>query len=842
MSSKHDRIRKTLEERAGAIVDDWYEAIKAPSLAVRSPSETRQLLAGLLERIFAFLLEEGGDPAEARAIGTAFVQLRLGPEAFGRVQGALAKHLLPNLPAQLMETLCPRLAALVEGLAAGFIHGDRTTLLEQQEEIRTAYARSLRLAEVLVTNAGVEGAINAIAVLDLDGKITYVNPAFVKTWGYSGRHEVIGRHVSGFGEWRGDVRRALEILSAEGGWVGELVAVRANGSRFDVRASVSGVRDRAGHPTHLMAFFVDITKRRQAQAALERRASQLAMLNQIGETIAALLAPYEVLETAVRLVQESFDYHQVALLTVDREHGDLVVAAIAGAFEGDAPDMRRLPFGRGITGWVARHGETLVVGEVGVDPRYVELSRREVPTRSELAVPIESGSGVIGVLDVQSPRPDAFSDADRIALETVADQIAVALENARLYEALQNELAQRARAEDSLRRNVQRLETLHEIDQAILVARSIEEVAESALRHLRRLVPCQMTSIYLLNFEAGELTELAAIPVAGEGVALTGSCFPLTEPEYLRSMLKQRPYACVRDIRQLPDSSPFVRAARDAGIQSFLGAAIRSRGELIGVLALGADRVDGFEPGQGPIVEEVADSVAVAIRQAYLLESVQEQGERLRDTMARLAEAEEAERRRVVQTLHDRVGQNLTALGLNLSLVQTQLRDRDLHELSSHLDGALSLLERTNERIRRLMAELRPPVLDDYGLLATLRWYAREFSSRMGIEVTVCGEQEASGLPAHVENALFRIAQEALHNMAKHAEATEATIELSAREAEVRLTISDNGIGFEPKEERGSRSSWGLLTMKERAESVGAQCHIQSEPDRGTRVVVEVPR
>jgi signal transduction histidine kinase len=107
----------------------------------------------------------------------------------------------------------------------------------------------------------------------------------------------------------------------------------------------------------------------------------------------------------------------------------------------------------------------------------------------------------------------------------------------------------------------------------------------------------------------------------------------------------------------------------------------------------------------------------------------------------------------------------------------------------------------------------------------------------------VCGEQEAaSGLPDHIENALFRIAQEALHNTAKHALATEAYINLSTCEAGVRLAISDNGIGFEAEEWRHDSGGWGILTMRERAESVGGQCYIESAPGQGARVVIEVPR
>ena len=211
--------------------------------------------------------------------------------------------------------------------------------------------------------------------------------------------------------------------------------------------------------------------------------------------------------------------------------------------------------------------------------------------------------------------------------------------------------------------------------------------------------------------------------------------------------------------------------------------------------------------------------------------------------MARLAEAEEAERRAVVRALHDRVGQNLTALDLNLSTVRSQLAEHGLDDLSSRLGHALSLVEQTNARIRRLMVDLRPPVLDDYGVLAALHWYADQFSTQTGIPVSVRGDEKAGiDLPAHVQNALFRIAQEALNNVAKHARATEVSVALVKNMGAVRLVVTDNGVGLERADSMPKKSSWGLLTMRERAESVGAQFSIESGPEEGTRVVVEVSR
>ena len=164
---------------------------------------------------------------------------------------------------------------------------------------------------------------------------------------------------------------------------------------------------------------------------------------------------------------------------------------------------------------------------------------------------------------------------------------------------------------------------------------------------------------------------------------------------------------------------------------------------------------------------------------------------------------------------------------------------RGIADLTKRLDDSLALVAQTNKRIRELMSDLRPPVLDDYGLLSTLHWYGDRFTSRTNIEVAVQGREEVSAcLSAQVENALFRICQEALNNTAKHAQAGLVTIGLSCRNGVIRLRISDDGVGFEHSSH--GQSGWGLLTMRERAESIGAACRIERNAAGGTSVVVDV--
>ena len=206
----------------------------------------------------------------------------------------------------------------------------------------------------------------------------------------------------------------------------------------------------------------------------------------------------------------------------------------------------------------------------------------------------------------------------------------------------------------------------------------------------------------------------------------------------------------------------------------------------------------------------------------------------------RLVQAEEAERRRLARELHDRVGQSLSALNINLDIIS-----RESHALTpalrQRLDDSLGLVDNTLQSIENVMAELRPPLLDEYGLGAALGWHAEEFSRRTGVKVAVADRDPAGSKNARPEAAvaLFRIAQEALNNVLKHAKATNVRLEVSATDEELILDVQDDGQGFDAATAR--RGRWGMTTMRERAEAAGGQLHIASSPGEGTRIHARVP-
>jgi two-component system sensor histidine kinase UhpB len=218
--------------------------------------------------------------------------------------------------------------------------------------------------------------------------------------------------------------------------------------------------------------------------------------------------------------------------------------------------------------------------------------------------------------------------------------------------------------------------------------------------------------------------------------------------------------------------------------------------------------------------------------------------EQLTALSRRLVEVQEAERRQLSRELHDRVGQNLTALSINLDILRTALFAADQPEHWSRLSDSSKLLEATVDSIENVMAELRPPMLDDYGLLPALHWYAKDFSKRTGIDVDVVGPESAERVAPEIEIALFRIAQEGLTNVAKHAHASHVEIELDHADGHCLMTITDDGVGIDgAKSANGrQRAGLGMVTMRERTQAVGGRFKVRATPRGGTQIAIEIKK
>ncbi|MBI3371626.1 MAG: CHASE domain-containing protein [Betaproteobacteria bacterium] len=213
----------------------------------------------------------------------------------------------------------------------------------------------------------------------------------------------------------------------------------------------------------------------------------------------------------------------------------------------------------------------------------------------------------------------------------------------------------------------------------------------------------------------------------------------------------------------------------------------------------------------------------------------------IRDLLRRLVSVQEAERRRLAADLHDLVGQNLSVLGIGLETIRGSLPDKTARNSAKTFDDMAQLMKETMGSVRQVMSDLRPPLLDDYGLYKAIEWHARQFELRTGLPVSVHGDTLQPRPAPEVELAMFRIVQEALTNAAKHAAASQARIALTTGAGRVRLVIEDNGRGVLPVHGANDRphAGWGMAVMRERAEAVGGGMRVEC-PRKGTRIIVEV--
>lgn len=220
---------------------------------------------------------------------------------------------------------------------------------------------------------------------------------------------------------------------------------------------------------------------------------------------------------------------------------------------------------------------------------------------------------------------------------------------------------------------------------------------------------------------------------------------------------------------------------------------------------------------------------------------------RLEALSKQLVMVQDSERKALAAELHDRIGQNLSALNmslnLNLALLQDQLTPAALPVAQSRIRDALVLVEQTTEIVRGVMEELHPALLEQYGLNTALRWHGEEFFGRTGINFRYAASEGLPRLTDKVETTLFRIVQEALINVAKHAKATETMVTLMQTGSGIELKIRDNGTGItnERRNRPAAGSGWGLAIMAERARTIGAAMHVGPGEEHGTIVTIMIP-
>ena len=318
----------------------------------------------------------------------------------------------------------------------------------------------------------------------------------------------------------------------------------------------------------------------------------------------------------------------------------------------------------------------------------------------------------------------------------------------------------------------------------------------------------------------GALDGLSSETPVGEGsagkIALTG------EP------------AILSDLRASGDTlGPFLRDR----VKALWGVPLKSNNVVIGVLVIGFSRPYDWLPTERELLRAVADRSALAIDRAGMTDALRERETRIAELSGYLLHAQEEERKRISRELHDETGQALMVIRLYLGMLESTVGARTAR---LKIRETLDVVDRTIEGIRRIIGRLSPLVLQELGLIAAVRKEAKDLAKSAGVKARVTVSPEFGRLPAVLEIAIYRIVQEALHNVAKHAGATTVTIDLKRDRELVKLIVEDDGMGMLPKV-KPSRQTFGIAGMRERMANVGGKMKMTSARGRGTRIEVSAP-
>jgi signal transduction histidine kinase len=545
---------------------------------------------------------------------------------------------------------------------------------------------------------------------------------------------------------------------------------------------------------------------------IDSQESWIRRLLDVGQALVTELDQKAVLDKVLQAAREITGARYAALGVLDDRRGELEEFLTAGIDEQTQRKIGALPRGRGVLGALIEHPEPLRLSDVGLHPSSYGFPVGHPVMRSFLGVPVLIRGQAWGNLYLtEKDDGGEFTEADEEAAVILARWAGVAIENARLYE-----VSERRRQE--LEKAFRGLEATRDVAVAIGGEIALEHVLELIVKRGRALVEAR--SLVIMLREGDELVVRAR---AGHTEHLREVRLPIAESTSGQVLQGGRPER-ITDVSSRLRIAPEEFGVSDA--QTALLVPMLYRGDAVGILA-------AFDHGtaRGPFSEDdeqmlrtFAASAATAVALAQSVQS-----DRLRSSLA----AADTERRRWARELHDETLQGLGGLRL---LLAAALRHDDLDLAQSAMREAVEHIEREAENLRSIITELRPAALDELGLKTALEALLDRHREQNGTELDSQLELPDTS-DAELESTVYRLVQEALTNVAKHARAERVRVAIGWTEGEVSIEVQDDGTGFDADTRT---EGFGLLGMRERVSLAGGTLKISSG-EQGTLVGVCLP-
>jgi len=710
---------------------------------------------------------------------------------------------------------------------------ERTADLAHTNESLVAEAAMRRQAEELVQwqSKALLAAADGIIITDQAGVIHWCNPAVTRMTGYP-TAELIGstpRRLKSGHHSPGYYQELWGTILSGGVWQGETVNRRKDGTVYFEEQSITPVLDEAGRISRFIAIKHDITQRKEAEEHLKQRNWELGALNAIGSSISRELQLEERLATLKRLLSQELGFPGGAIFLSDPDMGSQESARLSleehwGLPEPPPKQWLASPQESGCHGRVIREKRPVLVPSpgFGAEPAFQQLAESRPDWRGCLIIPLLARDEVQGMIDLFFTDPIEQMEKRLGFFDTVGSQAGMAVYSAQLY-----------KAEKQAR---QMAETLRNASQTLTQSLELDTVLETLLNTLCKLIPCDGATIYLVVDES----RLAVRAVHAEGCDSAASQphpvpFQVREYPALGAVLRSQESLLIDDTQAAADWRPIFGKA---GTRTWLGVPISAGDRLIGICGMEHREPRKLTHEDLALAEAVAGQAAVAVYNAWLFEQVRVSRTRLQILSRRLVEIQETERRYIARELHDETSQALIYLVFALDNIK---RDADKPEaVIAGVSEVNRIIDEVLENLHRLAVDLRPASLDHLGLVPALRQFTEGVIQKHGLAVHLDIVNLEGRLPQNMETSFYRIIQEGLSNVVRHAKATQADIHIEQRQGKVLARIVDNGIGFNP-ETALEKERLGLLGMRERAEMLGGSLIVESSDGCGTQISVEVP-
>jgi PAS domain S-box-containing protein len=666
-----------------------------------------------------------------------------------------------------------------------------------QELVSEIAQREQTMAELRLASAALEAAANGIFITERDGKIRWSNPAFSTMTGYSSE-EILGQsprflnsgvHTPQFYQQMWDT-----ILSGQV-WRGEITNRRKDGSTYIEDQTITPILDAEGKIANFIAIKRDISERIQSELAL-------IQTNELLERF------FSSIDTLIAYMDRDFNFIRVN-----------------EAYAKSAGHTAEFFLGKNHFA-LYPHAENQVIFQRVVEtgePFSVFEKPFEYPDHPEWGVtfwdwslqPVMGSDGVVEGL--------VLSLVDVTGRKRAEDELARQNQDLLAFSQVEHELREFA---ESLAQSAISLNTSLEL----------EQVLATILEQIHRVIPFSAADILLREGRsyrvAGTLNtydEDMEWPPPGMSHSLDD--FPLLDQMFttLQPLL----------IANLDGKEEWQRAVGLEWVRSYVGAPLVAADQVFGVINLHSDQPGAFDQRTVERLMAYTAPAATAMQNAWLFEQVRSSRERLLALSRRLVEVQEGERRYIASELHDEVGQALTGLTLGLQLIDKKAGDQQI--VRAEVAAMNSMLEGVLEGLHRLAMDLRPASLDHLGLATALRQHVAMVGDKYGLaaQFEVVGLRDR--LPDEMEIAFYRMVQEALNNVVRHARARRVDVILEQQENRLVLIIEDDGVGFDPEATMRKSERLGLFGLRERAEMFGGKLVIESTAGKGTTIVVEVP-